>query len=137
MPDVRKMYEKEFIYSYDLEGRDVTVTIRAVTAGKLTGKGGKSSKKPVVYFEGSQKGLGLCITNARTIAALYGNSFKSEDWIGKRITLYPTTTQFGAETVECIRIRNVLPKGKAEKLADDVPVPEIGAEDDLPHEASA
>lgn len=137
MPDVRKMYEKDFLYAYDLEGRDVTVTIERVAAGTLTGKGGKSNKKPVLYFKGSKKGLGLCITNARTINALYG-SFNSDDWIGKKITLYPTTTTFGADTVECIRIRNVIPKGKAETMKDDVPTPEpVGTEDDAPHEATA
>lgn len=132
MPDVRKMYEKDFLYAYDLEGRDVTVTIERVAAGTLTGKGGKSSKKPVVYFKGSKKGLGLCITNARIINGLYG-SFDSDVWIGKKITLFPTTTQFGADTVECIRIRPVLPKAKAEALKDDVPTPEpVGTDDDSP-----
>ena len=48
MPDVRKMYQKDYIYAYDLEGKDVTVTIERVTAGELTGEGGKKSKKPTV-----------------------------------------------------------------------------------------
>lgn len=140
MVDVRKMYEKDFIYAYDLEGRDVTVTIERVVAGSISGKGGKSSKKPVVYFRGSRKGLGLCITNARTIAQLFG-SFDSDKWIGKAITLYPTTTQFGGDTVECIRIRPVAPSPskKAETLRDDVPAPDevIGSHDDDPEEATA
>lgn len=139
MVDVRKMYEKDFIYAYDLEGRDVTVTIERVVAGTISGKGGKSSKKPVVYFKGSRKGLGLCITNARIIAQLFG-SFDSEKWIGKRITLYPTTTQFGSDTVECVRIRPMVPAAsvKSDALRDDVPAPSeaIGTEDDNPHEAT-
>lgn len=137
MTDVRKMYDKDFLYAYDLEGRDVTVTIERVTQGTLTGKGGKSNKKPVLYFRGTTKGLGLNITNARTIAALYG-SFDSEAWVGKRITLYPTTTTFGSETMDCIRIRNYLPKGKPETIRDDVPSPvEVGTPEDEPHEATA
>jgi hypothetical protein len=138
MTDVRKMYEKDFLYAYDLEGRDVTVTIESVKAGTLTGKGGKSNKKPVLYFKGTKKGLGLCITNARTINALYG-SFDSDVWVGKRITLFATTTTFGPDTVECIRIRPKIPdsKAKAEAIRDDVPAPELGREDDEPHEATA
>lgn len=138
MTDVRKMYDKEFLYAYDLEGRDVTVTIERVVAGTLTGTGGKSSKKPVVYFKGSKKGLGLCITNARTIASLCGG-FDSEQWVGKRITLYPTTTTFGSQVVDCIRIRPKAPTGKATTLRDDVPSPELtaGTENDDPHEATA
>lgn len=124
MPDVRKMFDKAFIYAYDLEGRDVTVTIERVTGGTLVGTGGKSTKKPVLYFKGTEKGLGLNITNARTIAGLYGG-FDSDKWIGKKITLYPTTTTFGSQTVECIRIRNVVPgaKAKSETIRPDVPPP--------------
>lgn len=110
--DVRSMYDKEFLYAYDLHGRDVTLTIERVVQGKLTGQGGKSNKKPVVYFkEGAEKkGLGLNITNARTIAAMYGG-FEVEKWIGKRITLYPSQTTFGSATVDCIRIRPNIPNG--------------------------
>lgn len=123
MPDVRKLYSKEYIYAYDLEGRDVTVTIDRVVGGTLVGTGGTKSKKPVLYFKGTDKGLAICITNARIIAGLYG-SFKSEDWLNKKITLYPTTTTFGAQSVECVRIRNVIPRGKGEAIRSDVPAPE-------------
>lgn len=116
MPDVRAMYDKEFLYSFDLQGRDVTVKIVRVVAGKLTGQGGKSNKKPIIYFEGKEKGLGLNITNARTIAAMYGG-FDSEKWLGKWITLYPTTTTFGSSTVDCIRIRPEIPKSRASGAA--------------------
>lgn len=122
MADVRKLYDKAYIYSYDLEGRDVTVTIESVVGGTLVGTGGTKNKKPIVKFKGTEKGLALNITNARVIAGLYGG-FESEQWIGKRITLYPTTTTFGSQTVECIRIRNVIPKGKAEAIRSDVPPP--------------
>ncbi len=110
MPDVRSLFDKAYLYAYDLQGRDVTVKIVKVVGGTLVGQGGKSNKKPILFFEGKEKGLAINITNARTIAAMYGGSFRSEDWIGKWITLYPTTTTFGSNTVECIRIRPEIPK---------------------------
>ena len=119
--DVRAMYDKEYLYSYDLDGRDVTVCIERISRGTLTGKGNKQTKKPVAYFRGKQKGLALCITNAKTIANMYG-SFKASDWIGKWITLFPTTTTFGPDTVECIRIRPQIPqrgKGQQPVQSDD------------------
>jgi hypothetical protein len=130
--DVRSMYDKEFLYAYDLQGRDVTVVIAKVTQGKLVGTGGKSSKKPVVYFKGKEKGLGLCITNARTIAAIYGG-FEVDKWIGKAITLFPTTTTFGGATVDCIRIRPNKPGKNAtvDTAPDTLPAErESGADDD-------
>lgn len=122
MPDVRTMFDKEYLYAYDLQGKDVTVKIAKVIGGKLTGTGGKSNKKPVLYFDGKEKGLAVNITNARIIASIYG-SFKSEDWLGKLITLYPTTTTFGSQTVECIRVRPTKPRGSS-KAATSPPADE-------------
>lgn len=119
MPDFRTFYDREFIYAFNLEGRDVTVTIENVKLGELVGTSGKKSKKPVVYFKGSEKGLALCVTNGRTIAAMYGN--KTEDWVGKRITMFPTHTQFGGQTVECIRIRPIVPAAKTKDQAPAEP----------------
>lgn len=129
--DVRKMYSKEFVYAYDLEGKDVTVTIERVKAGKITGTDGKQTAKPVLFFKGSEKGLALNITNARTIAGLYGG-FDSDLWIGKKITLYPTTTTFGRQSMDCIRIRNVIPKGKEQVIRNDVPQPDAESEPSAP-----
>lgn len=109
MPDVRSLFDKAYLYAYDLQGRDVTVKISKVTGGTLVGTGGKSNKKPILFFEGKEKGLAINITNARTIAGMYGG-FNSEAWIGKWVTLYPTTTSFGSQTVECIRIRPEIPR---------------------------
>ncbi len=100
----------------------MTVTIESVAGGTLVGTGGTKNKKPILRFKGTEKGLALNITNARVIAGMYGG-FDSEAWLGKRITLYPTTTTFGSQTVECIRIRNVIPKGKSETIRPDVPQP--------------
>jgi len=104
------MMDRDYIFAFDLQGRDVTVTIEKVTAGELTALGGRKSKKPICYFRGKQKPLALNSTNCKTIAALYGND--TEAWIGKRITLYPTTTQMAGETCECIRVRPSIPADK-------------------------
>lgn len=125
MPDVRAMYDKEFLFHYDLDGRDVTVQIERVKPGELTGEGGKKSKKPIVYFRGKTKGLALCITNVRIIGEMYG-TFKADEWVGKWITLYPTTTTFGRNQVDCIRVRPQIPKrggGHAEQEPEPQPSP--------------
>lgn len=106
--DYRSMFDRDYIGAWDLMGRDVTVTIAKVAPGVLTGKGNRKDKKPIVHFEGREKGLALNKTNAKTIAGMYGND--TTKWVGKRITLYPTTTSFGSETgLDCIRIRSGVP----------------------------
>jgi hypothetical protein len=72
--------------------------------GTVVGEGGKKSKKPVLFFEGKDKPLAIGATIGKTIQAMYGP--KTEGWVGKRITLFTSTTHStGGEEVECIRVR--------------------------------
>lgn len=109
------MCDRDYLFAFDLKGRDVTLTIERVTAGELTALGGRKSKKPLVYFkEGREKKpLAMNATNCKTVAALYGND--TDGWVGKRITLYPTTTTMAGETCECIRVRPTVPQQNTEK----------------------
>ena len=118
MPDYRKMFDRDYIGHFDLDGKDVTVKISKVVAGELTAMGGRKSKKPIIYFTGKEKGMIVNKTNAKTIAALYGNL--TEKWVGQRITLYVSSTRNpdGTGDVECIRIR---PNAPAEKTASAAP----------------
>lgn len=101
------LFPSEYIGAVDLRGRDVVVTIAKVELADLRMVGGKSQRKPIVYFTGAQKKLVMNKTNAGTIASLYGG--KVEAWVGKKITLYPTRTRCGANTVDCIRVREQVP----------------------------
>ncbi len=132
MPDFRSMYDANWIYAFDLKGRDVTVTIKEVRAAKVKGGVGadrKEQRKPVLFFKESkdQRGLVLCKTNGKTIAAMYGND--TDGWLGKRVTLFPTVTDaFGQSNVECIRIRPKAPAAQAKggefAEAQEMPSPE-------------
>jgi len=119
--DYRSFFDRELLGVWDLEGRDVTVTIAKVTQGELTNDGKQKSKKPIVHIEKSDKRFACNKTNGKTIATLYGPD--TREWVGKRITLYPTTTKFGRDTVDCIRVRNVVPTAKGAPIRNDVPHP--------------
>lgn len=121
MADYRSMFDRKHVGAWDLEGKDVTVRIVRVAAETLKNKAGEN-KKPVVYFEGTDKGFALNKTNAKVIAAMYGNDTAA--WVGKLITLYPTQVSFGPETIDAIRVRPGIPKGKAATVRSDVPVDE-------------
>ncbi len=117
--DYRKLYGKEWVGAWDLEdGKDKTVTITAVAGGELTSIGGRKSKKPCLSIKGTEKKLAINSTNGKTIAAMYGKFI--EDWVGKRITLYKSSTRSpdGDGEVECVRIR---PQAPAAKAPDAVP----------------
>lgn len=127
MPHWRSFTDRDYIFAYDLKGKDVTLTIERVVGAVVTGEKGKKSKKPIIFFKETKvdeqtqqkKGLVLNATNGKSIASLYGN--ETDEWVGKRVTLYPTTTESGGETVDCIRIRKRVPDGKA-KAPEDAPL---------------
>lgn len=115
MPHWKKLMDpKDMLFAYDLDGRDVTVTISHITGGELTGEQGRKTKKPIAHIAGKPKKLALNNTNCQTIEQLTGTS-DYEKWRGVRVTLFPTTTNFGGKTVECIRIRPYHPKEKEDR----------------------
>ena len=108
--DWRNMFDRDYIGHFDLQ-EDVTVTISRVVCKELTNKNGKS-KKPILHFEGKDKGYAACKTSCKAIAGMYGN--KTKDWVGKKITLFATTCEaFGESNVDCIRVRPTIPKEAA------------------------
>lgn len=114
----KKMFDdKEHLYAFDLDGRDVTVEIEDVRAGEVTGDKGKKSKKPVIKFVGKEKKLAINKTNGKIIASLYGKD--TDDWIGQLITIFPTTTEFGGDTVDCIRVRPQRPAQRPRSGGND------------------
>jgi hypothetical protein len=96
-------FPSNYIGAADLKGKDVTLTIAEVGIDELQMKGGRKTRKPVLSFEKTPKQLVCNKTNAITISKLHGTEMKG--WIGKRITLYPTTATLGRETVPAVRIR--------------------------------
>lgn len=116
--DVRLLFPNEYVSAADLieaqrkNGRTgVALTIASVAVETLkTTKG--SERKPIVHFQemldrqragkGPEKKLVLNKTNARSIAKLYG--YETNDWVGKKITLFPTQCDAFGETVDCVRV---------------------------------
>ena len=110
MPHWKKMFPSNYIRACDLEGRgDVTVTIRELHLDEVHNPdtNGKETK-PVLYFTKGTKGLILNVTNAETIAQLYGDD--TDGWAGQRIALFlqPGVKAFG-KVWDAVRIRTRIP----------------------------
>lgn len=105
----RSLTNPDYIGAYSLEpGQDLTVTIETVKRELITSTGGKKEECTVAKLLG-QKPFIINRTNAKTISQLYGTPY-IEDWEGKQITLYVTTTKLAGDDVECLRIRKEIPK---------------------------
>ena len=95
------------VYALPNGGDDMNVTIDYVQLEEITGSGGKKEDCMVAHLI-SQKPLILNVTNSKSIQKLYGPYI--EDWAGKDITLYASTTKLAGEIVECLRIRPSVPR---------------------------
>ena len=106
-----KAYPSDHLRCADLEGKQVTLTVKAweyPNKEQDTGGDGKVMEGTVLIFEESKKRFVSNVTNFRSIKAIHGPD--PDNWIGKKITLKPDTTKFGRETKECIRIANIDPE---------------------------
>jgi hypothetical protein len=91
--------------------------------------------KPVVYFQGKERGLVLNKTNANNIAVMHSEDM--DDWIGKEIQIYATTTDFQGKTVPCIRVRPARPSDRAKpslKIANGGKPAAVQAPEPPPHD---
>jgi hypothetical protein len=119
----RTMQDKDYLGAYDLVGpngqpRDFTLTISVVESKALKTRQQPNGKRKVtIAFEGARKRMVSNSTNCETIEGMYGAD--TDAWIGKKVTLYPTVTDFGKKrNIPCIRIRPAIPKGSAEAVPD-------------------
>lgn len=109
MPHWKLMTDRDFLGACDLQGKEVVCTISRVEQGALNRAGSKKTdRKPVISFEGKAKRLVGNATNCTTLERMYGSD--TTGWVGKRVTLYPTTTKLKGVDVECIRIRPTPPR---------------------------
>lgn len=105
----KRLINPDYIGAY-MVAEDTVVKIEKVTRQLVKGEGGKSEECTVAHLAGTKPFI-LNRTNSKMIAKLYGSPY-IEDWVGKTITLYPTTTKVAGETVECLRIRPTKPTAK-------------------------
>ncbi len=107
--NIKSLLSGKWLKAHDLPDGDVSVTIT-----KFSHEGQYNDGKEayaVTFAEFPNKMLGLNSVNTKTIAKLYGD--ETDEWVGKRITLYATEVDNRGEMVLGIRIRLKPPPGAA------------------------
>lgn len=128
----RTMIDKDYLGSWDLvdhagKPKDYTLTIAKVESRALkTRQAPEGKRKVTITFNGARKKMVSNSTNCETIEGMYGPD--TDAWVGKRVTLYATTTSLGRKTVPCIRVRPTVPRGAAETMAEREPAAEDEAQ---------
>jgi hypothetical protein len=113
----KRLINPDYIGAYALNpDEDMTVTIDYVQREQIVGADGKKEDATVAHLKG-HKPLILNVTNSKSIAKLYGPFI--EEWAGKQVTLYASTTKAFGEIVECLRIRPTVAKPKKPGITPD------------------
>lgn len=120
-------FPSNYLRAADLQGRTIRVTIDKVNMEDIGG-----DTKPVLYFEGKEKGMVLNKTNANNISFAYGDD--TDDWTGGEIDLFSAMVDFQGKSVEAIRVK-VPPRTATKRAATPPPPAEPPArdlDDDIP-----
>jgi hypothetical protein len=99
---ISQAFPSKYITAGDLQDRAHVLTVSRVEMADI-GKENQQEHKPVVFFQGKEKGMVLNKTNAETLAYVYTD--ETDNWIGKPVEVYPDTVMFQGKVVPCIRVR--------------------------------
>jgi hypothetical protein len=99
--NINDSFPSAYLKASDLGTAQPVVTIERVEHEPV---GREKELKAILYFVGKEKGVVLNKTNSKKIVELIGSP-ETDDWSGFKIRLFATTTEFGGETVECIRVK--------------------------------
>lgn len=139
----RSMIDRDYLGAWDLVGPDgqpkhFTLVIKKVESKLLkTRETPKGKRKVTIWFERATKGMVGNSVNCLTIEGMYGPD--TDAWVGKAVTLYPTTTEmsvkqpdgkFKRQQVPCIRVKPMKPTAAAEAVPDREVDPAMRAQQD-------
>ena len=102
MTSVSELFPSRFLKAADLKGRTVKVKIKKVEVEEI---GQDKDEKPVIYFEGVERGLVMNKTNGVAIADIHGDV--TGGWTGKEIEIFSMMVPYQGQNVAAIRIRAV------------------------------
>jgi hypothetical protein len=109
MPSLNEMFPSRYLNASDVEDGDITLTIKGVRQ-EMVGSGANASNKWVVLFRETEKRLIVSKTHGQAISKQLGGD--SDFWTGQALTFGLAETNFGGDTVPCIRVRGKAPAPK-------------------------
>jgi hypothetical protein len=124
--NIDQAFPSKYLRASDFGGKQPIYTIERV---EFEAVGQQREMKPVIYFEGIEKGMVLNKTNAKNICNLVG-TFETDEWRGFRIRLYSANVEFQGETMESIRVKAAPPAGGVSTVVAPAPKPPL-VDDDI------
>lgn len=126
MDVLEEFFPSKHLKAADLNDREIKVTIARVEREKLG-----EDMRPVIYFNGKEKGVALNKGNTTTLADAFGRN--SNDWAGQEITLVSVWTEYQGKAVKGLRIIPSPRRARPDPISSGLP-PKTAAmpDDDIP-----
>lgn len=123
--NVNKYYPQRFVKAEHLKGAPVIATVEEVFETELTNSDGKTEDKPVIRFAEPVCEHGpteLVLSKGRLEAVIEAmGTTDTNQWIGKRITIYPDKLRAFGKFVDMVVVKPVL--ASPHELTDDDSIP--------------
>jgi hypothetical protein len=95
-------FPSKYLKVDNLKGRKIALTVSSCGPEDV-GQGADKKTKLVVHFKETTKGLVMNRVNSDSLSELAGSE-DEQDWIGHRVILVPSKTDYQGKRVGCIRI---------------------------------
>jgi hypothetical protein len=97
------LFPSKYFKAADLNGKPIDLVIKSAAVETLKNMQGGNESKLVLGFINQPKCLVVNRTNYDAIANIHGD--ETDDWVGKKIQLYPDKAHVGGRTVDAVRVR--------------------------------
>jgi len=102
---LNELFPRKYATGEDLAGKSVTLTISHLRLEKMIPTPGTAPvEKWVIFFKEAQKGIVLSKTLAFQISKVVGSE-DTDEWVGKKVVLYPEPVNVAGYTRTAIRAR--------------------------------
>ena len=123
-----QMFPRRYATGEDLQGKAITLTIASIVREKMHPQANAPEvEKWVMYFKEARKGVVLNRTLAYQIAEFLGSE-ETDEWLGKRIAIYPQPMTVAGKKVVAIRARAA--RGAPEAASEAIPTSLVEEDDD-------
>lgn len=119
------VFPSNYLRAADLNGAEPVVTIRAVQVETFG-----DESKPIVFFQGKEKGVVLNKTNWNSLVEITGED-DSDNWTGHRVKLISVKVEYQGKRVPAIRMERA-PKNGSTPMPPPPPPVEAPSDEDIP-----
>jgi arabinogalactan endo-1,4-beta-galactosidase len=100
--DILSSFPEKYLKCESLQGKKLKLLISHVSIETMG-----ADTKPVLYFEGKDKGLVLNKTKSSALASAYGR--ETDNWRGKEVVISPSTAMMEGKSVPSINLEPFIP----------------------------